>query len=292
MKFSLSIKFNLVFLSIFAIAFVVSGWFARDLLRRTAMEETLQNARVLMQAASAAQQYTATQVTPLLKTQLKYDFVPQSVPAFSAVEILMKLEKNMSGYSYRSTMLDPTNPRDRPSQWETDIIHRLHDEPELKELVGVKDTASGAELYIARPNRADNAACMQCHSVPSAAPKTLLDKYGSEHGFGWPLHEVIGADFVSVPMDIPIARSETLLQTFLLCLAAVFGVVLVVLNVIVHWVVTRRVRALSRAADAVSLGNLDDSDFVDNGSDEIASLAVSFSRMKTSLVEAFKMIQA
>ncbi len=113
MRLSLSVKFNLVFLGIFAAGFVCAGWVANDLLQRAAVEETVQNARVLMEAASASQNYTATQITPLLETQLKYSFVPQSVPAFSAVETLMSLERHLSGYSYRSTMLNPTNPRDR-----------------------------------------------------------------------------------------------------------------------------------------------------------------------------------
>ena len=109
----------------------------------------------------------------MLQTQLKYSFVPQSVPAFSAVETLMTLEKRLAGYSYRSTMLNPTNPRDRPSDWETDVIRHLHDKPELKEVVGLRDTPTGQNLYIARPNRINDAACMECHSVPSRAPKTL-----------------------------------------------------------------------------------------------------------------------
>jgi HAMP domain-containing protein len=292
MRLSLSVKFNLVFLAIFLTGFASAGLAARSLLRRSAVDETVQNARVLMEAASAAQNYTATQVTPLLQTQLKYSFVPQSVPAFSAVETLMTLEKHLAGYSYRSTMLNPTNPRDRPTDWEADVIRRLHDKPELKEVVGVRDTPSGPNLYIARPNRINDVACMECHSVPSAAPKTLIDKYGPSNGFNWALHEVIGADFVSVPMALPVARSDAVLRTFLVSLLVVFVALLIALNAMVHLLVTRRIRALSQAADEVSLGKLDSDAFVERGRDEIASLAASFARMKTSLVEAFKMIEA
>ncbi|MCC8402930.1 DUF3365 domain-containing protein [Paraburkholderia sp. MMS20-SJTN17] len=292
MRQSLAVKFNLVFLAVFVVGFVSAGFAARELLRRAAIEETVQNARVLMEAASAAQNYTAAQVTPLLQTQLKYSFVPQSVPAFSAVETLMTLEQHLAGYSYRSTMLNPTNPRDRPSDWEADVIRHLHDKPELKEVVGLRDTPSGQNLYIARPNRINDAACMECHSVPSRAPKTLIDKYGPDNGFNWAMHEVIGADFVSVPMSMPIARSDAVLRTFLASLLAVFVLLLIALNVMVHLLVTRRIRALSRAADQASLGHLESATFTEGGRDEIASLAASFARMKTSLVEAFKMIEA
>ncbi|MGF6851331.1 c-type heme family protein [Paraburkholderia sp. CI3] len=291
-KLSLRARLNLAFIAIFTVGSLATGWLARDMLQHTALEETSQNARVLMASASAAQNYAATQTTPLLQTQLIYSFVPQSVPAYSAVEMLMTLQKDFPYYSYRSTMLDPTNPRDRPTGWEAEVIHRLHDKPELSELVGVRDAPNGPNLYIAHPNRIDDVACMECHSTPSRAPKTLIDKYGPNNGFNWHLHEVIGADFVSVPMAVPLARAHELLRALMLSLAAVFGCSLLALNLMIHLLVTRRVRALSRAADEISLGKLDGPDIVVRGSDEIASLAVSFGRMKTSLVEAFKMIDS
>jgi HAMP domain-containing protein len=291
-RLSLSLKLNVTLIAIFAVAFVSTGWLARDLLRRTAIEETLQNARVLMASASAAQTYTATQVTPLLHTQMKYGFVPQSVPAYSAVEMLTTLQRDLPNYSYRSTMLDPTNPRDRPTQWEADVIRKLHDKPELGEVVQVRDNPAGQNLSIGRPIKIDDAACMDCHSTPSKAPTTLIDKYGPNNGFNWSMHEVIGADFVSVPMTVALSHADALLRAFMLSLSAIFGCLLLPLNVLIHVLVTRRVRALSRAADEVSLGRLDGPEFPERGGDEIASLAVSFGRMKTSLVEAFKIIES
>jgi HAMP domain-containing protein len=54
--------------------------------------------------------------------------------------------------------------------------------------------------------------------------------------------------------------------------------------------VIRPVTRLSRIADEVSLGNLDAPEFMSKGKDEIAILAGSFSRMRTSLVQAMKML--
>jgi HAMP domain-containing protein len=58
----------------------------------------------------------------------------------------------------------------------------------------------------------------------------------------------------------------------------------------VHFLITRRIQSLSRAADEMSLGKLDGTALPTQGGDEIASLAVSFGRMRTSLVEAFKIL--
>ena len=290
MKLSLSVKFNLVFLIIFAIGLSGAGVLANRLLQQQALEETTHDADILLSTAESMQAYTAAHVTPLLATQMKYRFVPESIPAYSAIEMLNLLQKEFPNFSYRSTMLNPTNPRDRPTDWETDVIRQLHDHPELKEATGQRNSQTGRTLFLARPSRITDAACMSCHSTPSAAPSTMLDKYGAANGFGWTMNEVIGAEVVSVPMAQPIERGRALWRTFMVSLTAVFAVVLIVMNVMVHVLVTRRIQSLSRVADEMSLGKLDGATLPTHGSDEIASLAVSFGRMQTSLIEAFKIL--
>jgi HAMP domain-containing protein len=290
MKLSLALKFNLVFTAIFAIGLVSAGVIANRVLQAEALEETRHDADVMISAAGSMQHYTDSRITPLLATQLKYSFVPESIPAFSATEMLNQMQKEFPNFSYKSTMLNPTNPRDRPTDWETDVIAHLHDHPELKELTGERDGPSGRTLFIARPSRITDASCMECHGTPTAAPHTVLDRYGPANGFGWTMNEVIGAEFVSVPMAQPIERAHAVWRTFMASLTAVFAVVLVAMNVMVHMLVTRRITWLSRAADEMSLGKLDSIALPTSGSDEIASLAISFGRMQTSLTEAFKIL--
>jgi HAMP domain-containing protein len=291
MKLTLAIKFNLVFITIFAIGLVAAGIVADRVLQEQALAETRHDADVLISAAGAMQNYTAQHITPLLSNQIKYAFVPESVPAFSAIEMLQTLQSAFPNFSYRSTMVNPTNPRDRPSDWEAEVIAHLHDHPELKEITGQRRTPGGDHvLFLARPSRITDSSCMQCHSTPSAAPSTMIDKYGPANGFGWTMNEVIGAEFVSVPASEPIARSRAVWRSFMIALSIVFAVVLIVLNVMVHLLVTRRLQALSRAADEVSLGKLDGAALPTRGGDEIASLAVSFNRLRTSLVTAFDIL--
>lgn len=289
-RLSLAVKFNLVFLIIFALALVAIGVLSDRLLQKQALDETMHDASILASAAASMQDYTAAHITPLLATQIKYRFVPESIPAFSATEMLNLLEKDFPNFSYKSAMLNPTNPRDRPTDWEADVIRHLHDHPQLKLLTGQRDAVGGRSLFLARPSIITDGACLQCHSTPSAAPATVVEKYGAANGFGWTMNEVIGAEFVSVPMAQPIEQGRAVWRTFMLSLTGVFAVVLIVMNVMVHVLVTRPIRALSRAADEMSLGKLDATILPTSGTDEIASLAVSFGRMQTSLVEAFRIL--
>jgi protein-histidine pros-kinase len=286
----LLLKFNLVFIAVFLLGLGLTGLVTRELLARNAREEVLQHARFLMEKALAVRSYTSTQVAPLLETQMKYSFLPQSIPAFSATEVLAKLQKNYPDYSYKEATLNPTNPRNRAVEWEVDVISEFKKMTEAKEFVGQRDTPTGRALYIARPIKIADAACLRCHSTVDAAPKTLVEKYGPANGFGWQVGEIIGAQMVSVPMAVPLQRADQAWGVFMSLLTAVFVVIAVVLNAMLWWLVIRPVTRLSGIADRVSKGDLQAPQFALKSRDEIGVLAQSFSRMHKSLVQAMKML--
>jgi HAMP domain-containing protein len=285
-------KFNLVFLIVFLIGLAATGALTRKLLERNAQDEVLQQARFLFDKALAVRAYTSKQVAPLLETQMKYAFLPQSVPAFSATEVMAALQKNHADYSYKEATINPTNPRDRAIEWEADVIGEFRKSPDAKEFVGQRDTPAGRALYIARPIKITDGACLRCHSTVDAAPRTLVDKYGPANGFGWQLNEVVGAQLVSVPMAVPLARAHDAWVLFMGMLSAVFATIAVVLNLMLWWLVIRPVTQLSGIADRVSLGELGAPAFNALARDEIGRLAVSFSRMRKSLVQALRLLES
>ena len=284
-------KFNLVLLGIFVLGFAIAGYVSYRVLQANAREEIVQNARLMMEAALSSRTYTNTQVKPLLDTQLKYAFLPQTVPAYAATEMFNEMRKAHPDYGYKEATLNPTNPRDRASDWEADIVNAFRQSKDNIEMVGERDTPTGRALYLARPIQVTSAACLVCHSTIEVAPKTMVDLYGPANGFGWKMNEVIGAQVVSVPMSVPIKRADQTFRTFMLSLAGVFIVTFVLLNVMLHMMVIRRVTRLSGIADQVSLGNLDAGEFRTRSRDEIGVLTEALGRMKVSLVQAMKMLE-
>ena len=286
----LLVKFNLLFLTVMLLGLLVSGYVTRSLLQDNAKEETLNNARLLIEKALAVRGYTSSQITKLLATQMKYEFLPQSVPSYSAVEVLTTLQSKYPQFSYKEAMLNPTNPRDRATGWEVDIVNQFRSGSDLKEVIGQRDTPMGPSLYIARPLRITNPDCLGCHSSVEAAPRTLVERYGPANGFGWTLNEVVGAQIVSVPMDVPLQRADRSFQVFMTAQLAVFIAVGVVLNLMIWLVIVRPVTRLSSLADRVSQGEMDAPEFDNRSSDEIGNLAASFNRMRTSVVQAMRML--
>lgn len=286
----LLVKFNLLFITVMALGLGVSGYVTRSLLQENAKEETLNNARLLIEKALAVRGYTSGQITKLLETQMKYEFLPQSVPSYSAVEVLTTLQSKYPQFSYKEATLNPTNPRDRATGWEVDIVNQFRSTGDAKELIGERDTPTGPSLYIARPLRISNPACLACHSSVEAAPKTLVDRYGPANGFGWNLNEVVGAQIVSVPMDVPLKRASRSFEVFMTAQVAVFVAVGVVLNLMIWLVIVRPVTRLSSLADRVSQGEMEAPEFNTGSRDEIGNLAASFNRMRTSVVQAMRML--
>jgi protein-histidine pros-kinase len=169
-------------------------------------------------------------------------------------------------------------------------VQKLRRTADLKEFVGERDSATGRSLYIARPLQIKEQVCLGCHTTAAEAPKTMTDIYGPNNGFGWKLNEIVGAQVISVPMAVPLARADAIFKTFMLSLLGVFVAVFIALNMMVHLFVTRRIKRLALVADEVSMGRFEASDFEVRGSDEISGLGRSFNRMRTSLASALKML--
>jgi protein-histidine pros-kinase len=283
-------KFNLAFLLLFLLGIAACGYITRDMLQRNAREEIAENARLLMANALAVRAYTNTQIKPLLDTQMKYTFLPQSVPAFSATEVFNLVRKTYSEYAYKEAMLNPTNPRDRAVDWEADLINQFRNGSASGEIFGERQTPSGNSLFFARPLKITDPACLLCHNTVEIAPRTMVDKYGPANGFGWGLNEVVGAQVVSVPTAVPLARADKAFKTFMLSLAGVLATIGVVLNVLLYWMFIRPVTRISALADRVSLGELDAADLSVRSGDEIQTLAESLARMRKSMVQALQLL--
>jgi HAMP domain-containing protein len=288
----LLVKFNLLFIAVMLLGLAVSAYIGRNLLQSNAQEEVLNNGRLMMEKALAVRGYTSKQIQPLLDTQMKYEFLPQSIPSYSAVEVLGTLQSKYPQFAYKEATLNPTNPRDRAVGWEVDIVNAFRSDAELKETVGTRDTPNGLSLYVARPLRITQPSCLQCHSSVEAAPKTMVARYGPANGFGWQLNEVIGAQIISVPMELPLKRAERSFQVFMASQIGVFLAVGLVLNLMVWWLIVRPVARLSALADRVSQGELDAPAFAVKSRDEIGTLAESFNRMRTSVVQAMRMLDS
>jgi HAMP domain-containing protein len=284
-------KFTLIFLIVFGIGFGVAAYLAHGFLQKNATDEVIQNAQLMMQTAVAMRDYTTRQIKPLLiADRSDTAFHPQTVPAYAATESFNYLRVKYPEYSYKEATLNPTNPRDRPADWESDVIHLFRDNAGMKSKVGSRDTISGKSWYLAQPITAGQS-CLECHSTAAAAPPAMVAIYGGSNGFGWQANEIVGAQIVSVPASLPIRMADSAFKNLMLDMALVALVTLIAVDLALILIVVRPVSKLSQMADRISKGELDEGEFPVKGSDEIAVLAGSFDRMRISMAKAMKMLE-
>jgi protein-histidine pros-kinase len=282
-------KFNLLMLAVAIIGVGLFALAAEPLVNAVAREEVLQSSRIMMESAAGARKYTSEQIAPILKPLIGQHFYPQSVSAYAAKRNFDVIHSKFPDYMYREAALNPTNPQDRATDWEADIINDFRAHPGKEEDSFVRSTATGPMLELARP-LVNKPACMECHSTAASAPASMVALYGPENGFGWKPGEIIGAQIVSVPMSASQLRAEHIRRLFLVPFLGFLVLLFVSINVLLHFVVIRPMEKIANNAEAVSMGKIDTPEYEYKGRDQIGRLAASFNRMHRSLAQAFRML--
>jgi HAMP domain-containing protein len=285
---NLLVRLNVVFVIAFAVVGVIAYGICAALQQADARREVLMTAGLMVDSALASRAYTADEIDPLLEAHLQESFPPQVIPFYAATQTFNDLRKLHPDFTYKEATLNPTNPRDRATDWEADLIEQFRNHPNSTQIEGERATPMGLSLYLARPIRA-TPDCLACHGLATAAPATLLARYGHDNGFGWQPNEVIGAQIVSVPFSDAAYGARHLFSGVTLVIAAVLVALLVIVNATVYWFVIRPLRQITRHADEVSLGQATGVRFT-GGNDEIGALGEAFERMRKSLEKAMQMI--
>jgi HAMP domain-containing protein len=287
---SLLLRINAALGGVFLFAFALAGYICWTMLESNAQREVLAEAGLMMDSAAAVRSYTSNEILPLISAGMKERFPPQSVPSYAATQNFLHFHEHHPDYAYKEATLNPTNPRDRAAEWEGDIIQRFRNDAQTEQVVGVRDTPMGKSLYMARPIRA-TPECLVCHSIPSAAPQSLIARYGGDNGFGWQPNEVVAAQVVSVPFASATANADKDFRAFMVLMVSVFAAAFVVVNILLYRLVVRPVRRIALVADQVSQGDMSAPEFPHGGAPEIASVTRSFERMRKSLEKALRLLE-
>jgi len=145
-------KFNLVLIVAFVVGLAVAAVLAWRTTAEEAERQVLTEANLIMSAGTAVRGYTQREIEPLLVDKIATRFLPHSVPSFAAQAVLRTLEREFPDYSYKEAALNPTNPADRATSWEVDVIQAFKRNPNLTQFVGLRDTPTGPFLTFARPS--------------------------------------------------------------------------------------------------------------------------------------------
>ncbi|WP_019506163.1 DUF3365 domain-containing protein [Pleurocapsa sp. PCC 7319] len=290
----LGTKLNLILISILISAIAACGIFLSRILETKIEQEVADKAFLIIETMNSVRNYTSSQVKPELASRLASEeyFIPETVPAYSAREVFEGLRKQpeYQNFLYKEATLNPTNPRDKADQFETEITQRFRQNEQLKEKTGFRTDGNGKFYYIARPLAIKKASCLECHDTPERAPANLVSTYGSEHGFGWKLNEIVASQIVSVPARNVYQAARQLQLSVLSIVGMIFLIAIALINLFLKSAIIQPVKKMALLSNKISTGDLD-LQFNHNSKDEIGSLAKSLNRMVESLKMALQMIE-
>jgi HAMP domain-containing protein len=299
-------KLNLLLLVVGALGAGLFAAVSYDKLTDLAKQEVEEKARIMMAIAKGVRDYTADKVKDCFEDKMNFEekrkkdkltFYPQAVSAYAAQKTFEYANKNLpdkrefKDYNYRELALNPTKREDTAEGMDRKIIEDFRSDPSKQYSTTYDSGVTGQVMKFSAHLQATEP-CLDCHGTPEKAPKALRTQYGSENGFRWQLNEIIGAQIVTVPIQLAHDRAIALLYYFLLVYLGVLAVLGVVLNLGLASIVTGPVLKMSRIAEDVSRDRPDTEEFDVRGSDEIALLAQSFTRMRRSLEAAKRLLSS
>ncbi|MGD1908431.1 MAG: DUF3365 domain-containing protein [Leptolyngbyaceae cyanobacterium] len=271
---------------------MASGTALASVLNHNAQAQLTTKALMLMETMNSVRTYTSEHIRPEIADRLATEFLPESVPAYSAREVFetLRISPEYSEFFYKEATLNPTNLRDKADNFETQLVAQFQNPTTPQEVSGFRNVAGGNLFYIARPIKISQESCLDCHSTPAAAPASMIARYGPNNGFGWQLDEIVGAQVISVPAKTVLKAARQSLVLILGIFVIVFALATFMVNLWLKRFVVRPLNRMAQTAEAVSMGNAIE-EFTVQSEDEVGQLATAFNRMRMSLQMAMKRLE-
>jgi len=260
-RLNLGAKFTLLLALVFLTGMVAS-WFAlSEALQSKAEREVVSKAQILLKTMNSVRQYTSENVNVHLRPLLaqRKEFISETVPGYSARKVFayFRTGKDYEDFLYKEATLNPTNPLDKADTFEAALVERFRGNRALPEQTGFREIGGRDMFFTARPIRIRSESCLECHSVPSAAPASMVRTYGNSNGFGWNMDEVIGSQIVYVPAQAVFSAGQHSAMLVTGIFVAIFALAAIAITVFFRRAVVQPLGGLTAATQALSRGNPD-----------------------------------
>jgi len=144
---------------------------------------------------------------------------------------------NPSGYSFKDAALNARSPENEADEYERAFLEKMSVDKKLVSESTVRTIDGKPYLIVLRKGEVMEESCLRCHSHPGAAPKGLIDYYGSERSFNRKVGDAVHA----VSLRIPLAEAYAAANIFSVKLSAILLIVLAGLFTFQYWLYRRYV---------------------------------------------------
>lgn len=203
---SLQAKF---LLGLGAIVFVLGAFFAASLyfhLNSLLETQVQEKADLVLAQVDAVQSYVREKLRPRMYELLDDEFVLEAMSSsYVSRAVMDRLNVHAAEYHYRRVAQNARNPRSEVNGQETEILEYFRDNPDVPFWSGRRRIDGQVHYVKARPV-VYASSCLHCHGRPQDSPPELLERYGTERGFGHLSGAVDGIVLVGVPVERAVAK--------------------------------------------------------------------------------------
>jgi len=83
-------------------------------------------------------------------------------------------------------------------------------------------------------------------------PKSLVETYGTEHGFGWKLNEILGTQIIYVPASQVFENVHNNFSLFISIFIGIFTLVIILINYLLKRNVIQPIKPMAQLAQKIS----------------------------------------
>ncbi|MBF0173799.1 MAG: DUF3365 domain-containing protein [Magnetococcales bacterium] len=179
--------------------FLIAAALLVHLDRGQADQQLREHAEIIAGFAQATREYVKGTLRPALAKHTDAFIIEAQSSTFIVNRIFDLFNRAFPEFTYRQYAENPLNPANRASGIAAEQIQRFRSDPGLKQSSGYDHLGGQDYFYLATPEIMEKS-CLACHGSPVVAPLEQRRIYGSDHGYGWPVGEIVSATMIQVPV--------------------------------------------------------------------------------------------
>jgi signal transduction histidine kinase len=259
-------RLEMVIQAIVGAAFVAGGLIAVLLVyrheRAQALREAEEKGRLILAHNLATHEYFTRELKPAvfalsegILSSPRYD--PSWMSSTYAIRRIGRYREEAKNdgepsYYYKEAAIDARDPRNEADGIERAFLVAARSRMELLEEVAVRDLDGKPHLVVMRRGETMGASCIRCHSTPAAAPAGLVERYGSERGFGRREGELASAVSVRIPLAVAFASVDAMARKLSIGIVAMLVLVYAAQVVLLRRLLFRPLGSIRSAAEAIA----------------------------------------
>jgi hypothetical protein len=232
-------------LILIAFSLLLSGLYYFHM-RSILMQEALDKSEVILQEVESIRDYVKEVLRPkMFELHADDTFIIEAMSTtYVSSNIMRRFGKKMEGYVFRRVSLNPHNPQNRADSFEEDMFDWFEADESRRLWQGIVKKKGKAYFISMLPDYFDSG-CLACHGDYRDAPRSLVERYGTDGGFRFQKGDLGGINSVSIPVSAALTRiTRDAIIVFLVILASSF-LALFLLNLMFGRLVIDRLKMVS-----------------------------------------------